>query len=63
MYDKIAELYDLFYDWKDYRAESEKFAHWAGIATRSRRRCSTSRVAPDRISFTCASGLRSRAPT
>ncbi|MGI8830906.1 MAG: class I SAM-dependent DNA methyltransferase [Candidatus Limnocylindria bacterium] len=24
MYDKSAELYDLFYDWKDYRAESEK---------------------------------------
>lgn len=24
MYDKSAELYDLFYDWKDYRAESQK---------------------------------------
>lgn len=24
MFDKSAELYDLFYDWKDYRAESEK---------------------------------------
>lgn len=24
MYDKLAELYDLFYDWKDYGAESEK---------------------------------------
>ena len=24
MFDKSAELYDLFYDWKDYRAEAEK---------------------------------------
>jgi len=24
VFDKSAELYDLFYDWKDYRAESEK---------------------------------------
>lgn len=24
MFDKSAELYDLFYEWKDYRAESEK---------------------------------------
>jgi len=25
VFDKSAELYDLFYDWKDYRAEAEKW--------------------------------------
>ncbi len=33
MYDKSAELYDLFYDWKDYRAEAEKVREL--VATRN----------------------------
>lgn len=38
MFDKSAELYDLFYDWKDYRAEAEKIRRLVAARNSNARR-------------------------
>ena len=36
MFDKAPELYDLFYEWKDYRAESDDSARSSRLGLRKR---------------------------
>ena len=63
MFDRTADLYDLFYDFKDYSAEADAIRTSSHCVDRARGPCSTSPAGRGATSSICASRTPSKAST